>query len=137
MGSQFPDCGLNLCPYLARQILNHWIPREVPVTLFLKPPLAESPGQLDGGGTEGELAPRKPGVAHGFLFSCSSPWLLENPGLSLGGNQVNQVAPHVELFLRRLRPWRNREVRVSRIWEAGLLGWGWEQGGRGWSPLTG
>lgn len=63
------------------------------MTLFLKPPLAQSPVQLDGGGTEAELAPRKPSVAHVFLFSCSSPSLLENPVLSLEGNQVNLVAP--------------------------------------------
>ena len=107
------------------------------MTLFLKPPLAQSPVPLDGGGSEGELAPRKPSEVRGFLFSCSSPSLLENPVLSLERNQVNQMASHVELFLRRLRPWRSREVRVSRIWGAGLLAWGWEQGGRGWSPLTG
>ena len=63
------------------------------MTLFLKPPLAQSPVPLDGGGSEGELAPRKPSKVRGFLFSCSLPSLLENPVLSLERNQVNQMAP--------------------------------------------
>ena len=30
VGSQFPNQGSNLCPHIARQILNHWITRELP-----------------------------------------------------------------------------------------------------------
>ena len=35
----FPDQGLNTCPCIGRQILNHWTTREVPRSLELLHPL--------------------------------------------------------------------------------------------------